>query len=306
MEDELNATIITLAGHVEVYKYRFLYFVIMFIVYMLIICSNVSIICLVLLHHNLHEPMYIFIAALLLNSILYSTNIFPKLLIDFLSAKQIITYQACLFQCFLYYSLSGSEMLLLAAMSYDRYVSICKPLQYPTIMRKTTVSLFLALAWIVPGCQLAVPVIYSANAELCNFVLNGIFCNNSAYKLHCVSSNVLSVYGVIVLVNTIFSPMVFILFTYTKILRITYRSCGEVRRKAAQTCLPHLMVLINFSCLVTYDVIIVKLESDFSKTVRLIMSLQMIVYHPLFNPIIYGLKMNEISKHFKMLLCQHR
>ncbi|KAK2840439.1 hypothetical protein Q5P01_014179 [Channa striata] len=308
MEDELNATFITLGGHVEVHKYRFLYFVIMFIVYVLVICSNTSIICLVLVNQNLHEPMYIFIAALLLNSILYSTNIYPKLLIDFLSEKQIVTYRACLFQCFLYYSLSGSELLLLAAMSYDRYVSICKPLQYPTIMRTTIVSGFLALAWIVPACQVAVPVVLSANAVLCNFVLNGIFCNNSAYKLHCVSSRVLSVYGVMVLVNTVLSPMVFILFTYTKILRITYQSSRDVRRKAAQTCLPHLLVLINFSCLVTYDVIIVKLESDFPKTARLIMTLQMIVYHPLFNPVVYGLKMKDISKQLKMLFyrCQHR
>ncbi|XP_026232718.1 olfactory receptor 6N2-like [Anabas testudineus] len=306
MEDESNATFITFSGYVEVYRYRFVYFVVMFTVYILIICSNLSIVGLIWIHQNLHEPMYIFIAALLMNSILYCANIYPKVLIDILSEKQIITYQACLVQCFLYYSLSGSELLVLAAMAYDRYLSICKPLQYPTIMRKTTICSVLSLAWIVPACQVAVPVVLSADTKLCNFVLKGIFCNNSAYKLHCMSSRSLSVYGVVVLVNVVFLPMVFILFTYTKIFLITYQKCGAVRRKAAQTCLPHLLVLMNFSCLVTYDVIIVKLESDFPTTVRLIMTLQMILYHPLFNPIIYGLKMKEISKHLKRLFFQHK
>uniref|UniRef100_A0A3B4V5H9 Olfactory receptor n=1 Tax=Seriola dumerili TaxID=41447 RepID=A0A3B4V5H9_SERDU len=301
MDDGFNATFLTLDGYVELHKYRYLYFVSMCAVYILIICSNSTIIFLIWIHQNLHEPMYIFIAALLLNSVLYSTNIYPKLFIDFLSDQQIVSYSACLFQCFLYYSLNGAEFLLLAAMAYDRYVSICKPLQYPTIMRKTTVSIFLGLAWLVPACHITLPIALSANTKLCNFTLKGIFCNNSIYKLHCVSSRALSVYGVIVLLNVTIFPVIFICFTYTKIFIITYQSCGEVRKKAAQTCLPHLLVLINFSFLVTYDVTVVKLESDFPKTVHLIMTLQVILYHPLFNPIIYGLKMKEISIHIKRL-----
>ncbi|XP_031150902.1 olfactory receptor 51E1-like [Sander lucioperca] len=304
MDSELNITYITLGGHVEVDKYRYLYFLMMFTVYILIICSNSTIVYLIWLHQNLHEPMYIFIAALLLNSVLISTNVYPKLLIDFLSEKQVISYSACLFQCFLYYSLNGSEFLLLAAMSYDRYVSICKPLQYQTIMKKTTVRIFLGLAWFVPACQVAVPVSFSANTKLCNFTLKGIFCNNSVYKLHCVSSRAITVFGVIVFFNVSILPLLFILFTYTKIFLITYQSRREVRMKAAQTCLPHLLVLISFSCLFTYDVIIDKLESELPKTIRLIMTLQVILYHPLFNPIIYGLKMKEIYNHIKKLFCQ--
>ncbi|XP_025759715.1 olfactory receptor 6N2-like [Oreochromis niloticus] len=134
---------------------------------------------------------------------------------------------------FMFYFLSSSEFLLLSAMAYDRYVSICKPLQYPAIMTTTTVSLLLCFAWLVPAC---------------------------------------------------------------------YVSCGDVRRKAVQTCLPHLLVLMNCSVLITYDVVIVKLESDFPKTARFVMTLQIITYNPLCNPIIYGLKMKEISKHLKRLL----
>ncbi|XP_030613199.1 olfactory receptor 6N2-like [Archocentrus centrarchus] len=301
--NEMNLTYIALGGHVEVEKYRYLYFVIMFTVYILIICSNSTIVWIIMIHKSLHEPMYIFIAALLLNSVLLSTVIYPKLLIDFLSEKQIILYQACLFQVFLFYVLSASELLLLTAMAYDRYVSICKPLQYPTIMRRTTVNIFLVLAWFLPAVQVAVPIAGNANTPLCNFTLKGIFCNNSVNHLYCVTSRALSVYGMVVLFNVALFPMLFILFTYTKIIIVAYQSCGNVKKKALQTCLPHVLVLINYSCLLTYDMIIVRLESEFPKTARFLMTLQVVTYNPLCNPIIYGLKMKEISKQLRTLFC---
>ncbi|XP_070771168.1 olfactory receptor 6N2-like [Enoplosus armatus] len=268
-----------------------------------IICSNSTIVYIIWIHQNLHEPMYIFIAALLINSVLFSTVVYPKLLIDFLSEKQIISYSACLFQFHVFYCLGGSEFLLLAAMSYDRYVSICKPLQYPTIMRKTTVSIFLVLAWTLPASQVTVPTALSAKEELCSFILKGVFCNNTVYKLQCVISKARFIRDMIILLNVALLPVLFIFLTYTRILIISYRSSREVRKKAAQTCLPHLIVLLNFSCLCVYDVITVGLESNFPKTVHLIMNLQIVLYHPLFNPIMYGLKMKEIYKHLRRLFC---
>ncbi|XP_062287898.1 olfactory receptor 6N2-like [Scomber scombrus] len=304
MDDELNVTYITLDGYVEVDKYRYVYFLIIFTVYILIILSNSTIVYLIWTHQNLHEPMYVFIAALLVNSVLLSTAIYPKLLIDSLSEKQIISYSACLFQFHIFYSLGGSEFLLLSAMAYDRYVSICKPLQYPVIMSKTTVSIFLVLAWLLPASQVAVPAGLSANKKLCSFSLKAIFCNNTVYKLQCVVSRAQIIHDMVILLNVALIPVLFIIFTYTRILIISYRSSRDVRKKAAQTCLPHLIVLINFSCLCAYDVITVQLESDFPKTVRLIMTLQIVMYHPLFNPVMYGLKMKEISKHLKKLFSQ--
>ncbi|XP_040912716.1 olfactory receptor 11H2-like [Toxotes jaculatrix] len=306
MDDELNVTYISLNGYVEVNKYRYVYFFIMFTIYILIICSNSTIVYLIVIHRNLHEPMYIFIAAVLLNCLLYSTTIYPKLLIDVLSEKQIISYSACVFQYFVYYSVGCSEFLLLSAMAYDRYVSICKPLQYPTIMRKTTVSIFLLLSWMLPALHISIPVIVSAESKLCNFTLNGIFCNNSIYQLQCVRSRFITIYVVVALFDLGILPTLFIIFTYTKIFIISYRSCREVRKKAAETCLPHLMVLISIFCLCVYDVTIAQVESNFPKTVSLIMTLQIVLYHPLFNPLIYGLKMKEISKQLRRLLCSSK
>ncbi|XP_029981169.1 olfactory receptor 6N2-like [Sphaeramia orbicularis] len=303
MANKLNTTYIIIDAYGEVNIYRYVYFVIIFTAYVLIICSNFTIVCLIWIHENLHEPMYVFIAALLLNSVLYSTSIYPKLLIDLLSEKQVISYSACLCQFFMFYTFGSSEFLLLAAMAYDRYVSICKPLHYTTIMTKTTISLSLILAWFLPACHTLLPVLVmvSDDIKLCDFTLKGILCNNSLYKLYCESSQALTISGGVALINVVLFPLLFILFTYSKILLISYKSCAEVRKKAAQTCLPHLLVLLSVFCLGSYDIIIVRMESDFPKTARLIMTLLLILYHPLFNPIIYGLKMKEISMHLKRL-----
>ena len=83
MDDELNVTYITLGGYVEVDKYRYVYFVILSIVYFLIICSNSTIVYLIVIHKNLHEPMYIFIAALLINSVLFSTAVYQSFWLTF-------------------------------------------------------------------------------------------------------------------------------------------------------------------------------------------------------------------------------
>ncbi|XP_026150781.1 olfactory receptor 6N1-like, partial [Mastacembelus armatus] len=186
-----------------------------------------------------------FIAALLLNSVLLTTAIYPKILFDVLSEKQIISYSACLFQWSLNYSLGASEFLLLAAMSYDRYVSICKPLQYPTIMTKTNISILLVLAWILPAGQLAVPAAMSVDTKLCNFNFRGIICNSTVYRLHCNISRILNIYGLVCFGNLLLLPVLFVLFTYIRIFIITYQSGREVRRKAAQTCLPHLIYLLH-------------------------------------------------------------
>uniref|UniRef100_A0AAQ4RIP2 Olfactory receptor n=1 Tax=Gasterosteus aculeatus aculeatus TaxID=481459 RepID=A0AAQ4RIP2_GASAC len=305
MDYRLNVTYITFGGHVEVQKYGYLYFVIMFTVYILIISSNVTIVGIIMIHKNLHEPMYIFIAALLINSVLFSTVIYPKLLIDFLSDEQIISYPACLFQWFLYYWLAASDFFFLSFMAYDRYVSICNPLKYTTIMQKTTVNIFLSSAWILPAGLFSVTIILSAKAEICQINLKGILCNSTVLTLQCVRSRILHIYGLFLFVTFLFLPLLFILFTYARILVVSYR-CKGVRRRAAQTCLPHLLVLINFSCLTAYDVLLARLEPDFSNTVGLIMALQVVIYHPIFNPIIYGLKMRRIYDHLKRLFSQYR
>ncbi|XP_047227372.1 olfactory receptor 11H2-like [Girardinichthys multiradiatus] len=301
MDDQINITYIALSGYVELNKYRYFYFFIIFTLYVLTVCSNGTILYLIWIHKNLHEPMYIFIAALLFNGLLYSTNIYPKLLIDFLSEKPLISYSACILQFFVFYSVGCSEFLLLAAMAFDRYMAICKPLRYRNTMRKSTVNIFLILAWFVPACYLEAQAILSSKAKLCKFNLEGIFCNNNIYALHCVRSKTITVVGVVALLNVVILPMIFTVFTYANIFIISYKSSKPFSKTTAETCVPHLLVLTSYFCLMTYDVIIARVESDLPKIARFVMTMQIFVYHPLFNPFIYGFKMKEINKQFKSL-----
>ncbi|CAN9498455.1 unnamed protein product [Ophioblennius macclurei] len=302
MDDDLNTTYLTIGGYVEVGKYRYVYFFVILAFYLLIILSNSAIVYVIWRHQNLHEPMYVFIAALSVNSLLFSTAVYPKFLVDFLSDRRTISYQACLFQFFLFYTLGGADFLLLATMAYDRYVSICKPLLYPSIMTKRTVTILLFLAWFLSGSQVAVSVVISGNQKLCHFTMKGIFCNNSVFRLHCKSSRVNTIYGLVVLINILVLPVLFIFFTYAKILLITFGSSRDLKKKAAETCLPHVLVLVSFSLLCVYNILAARVDLHFPKVVHLIMSLQVVLYNPLLNPIIYGVKMKEINKHLRKLV----
>ncbi|XP_033842432.1 olfactory receptor 6N2-like [Periophthalmus magnuspinnatus] len=301
MDSNANTSLITLDGYVGIEQYRALYFIVMFTAYVIVICSNVTIICLIWIHKNLHEPMYFFIAALLCNSVLFSSVTYPKMMLEILSEKQVVSYSMCLLQYFFFYALIGSEFLLLTAMAYDRYLAICKPLHYSATMKKATVIKLIVFAWVMPFCLLSVPTIVNRNKKLCNLVFEGIICNSTIYRLHCANAGFLNILGLLVLINLCFFPVLFECFTYARIFIIANSRGAVVRRKAVQTCLPHLLVLINLTCSATYDVLLVRIQTVFPKTVRLTMTFQMVLYHPLFHPIIYGLKMKEISKHLKKL-----
>uniref|UniRef100_A0A3Q2YYZ3 Olfactory receptor n=1 Tax=Hippocampus comes TaxID=109280 RepID=A0A3Q2YYZ3_HIPCM len=283
------------------YSLRYVYVMFFLALYVLILCSNCIIICLIWIHRNLHEPMYIFIAALSLNSLFFSTAIYPKLVVAVLSNQQSVSYSGCLVQVFFFYSLGSSDILLLLAMAYDRYVSICRPLQYASTMGTTCVSICLASAWFVPVCLMSVTVVVQSKQKICSVTLTGIICNATMMNIHCTLPKFLAMWTLFTLSVMAVIPVLFIFFTYFKIFMVAYHSQGEVWKKAVDTCLPHLIVLLATFSLMTFDIIIGLLESVLPKNVRLILTLQTLVYNPLLNPIIYGLKMTEIRKHIKRL-----
>lgn len=305
MEAELNTSAITLSGYEAVEQHRLLFTVLVFVLYVLILGSNSIIVYLIWVQQNLHEPMYIFIAALLVNSVLFSSSIYPKLLLDSMTGNRLISYGACLAQVFVFSSLGASEFYLLAVMACDRYASICRPLQYPALMRRTTVRVLLALSWSLPPVQLAAGTVLYLPGDLCHFTMIGFFCSSSILDLLCVMPSGAFLHDVSCLLIIGVIPVTFIVFSYSRILLISYSS-REARRKAAQTCLPHLSVLATFSCLSAFDVVVPRIQLDFPPSVRLVMTTQVVVYSPLFNPIIYGLKMKKIHKHLKRFFCQDK
>ncbi|XP_072531068.1 olfactory receptor 6N2-like [Salminus brasiliensis] len=297
-----DVSYLLLEGHVELEKYRYVYFVISLIVYLLIICCNVVVIFIVLTDKRLHEPMYIFIVALLFNSLFGTTVIYPKLLSDILSKTSVISYEGCLFQAFCVYTYGVSEFTLLSAMAYDRYVSICKPLQYATLVKISTVRKVLFVCWFVPSFEIGVLVILTYRLQLCKFKLDRIYCNNYAIvKLSCGDTTANNFYGLFILIIAVFPPVIFIIFSYAQILTVCLRNSKDFRRKALQTCLPHLIIVTSFSVTSCFEVINSRLEGNVPHIVAMIMSIENLVVPPLINPLIYGLKMQEILKRIKTL-----
>ncbi|XP_036423615.1 olfactory receptor 6N2-like [Colossoma macropomum] len=301
-----NITYLSLEGHVELEKYRYFYFVITLTVYTLIICCNSVVISVIYTNKRLHEPMYIFIAALLCNSLFGTAAFYPKVLSDFLSEKQVISHGACLFQAFCLYTYAAAEFALLSAMAYDRYVSICKPLQYATLVKLSTVKKILFFCWFVPSCEIGISIILTYR-QLCKFKLNRIYCSNyTIAKLSCGDTTVMNTYGLFALAIAVVPPMTFIIYSYVRIIDVCLKNSKDFRQKALQTCFPHLLILTTFSVTACFEVINSRFEGNVPHIFAMIMSVENMVISPLLNPIVYGLKLQEISKRIKRLIWKRK
>ncbi|XP_026879170.2 olfactory receptor 51E1-like [Electrophorus electricus] len=303
MDYSRNVTYFTLEGHIELEKYRYVYFIITLIVYLLIIFCNFVVIYVICTNKCLHEPMYIFIAALLCNALLGTTVLYPKLLIDFLSETQVVSYEACTFQSFSIYTYMSSEFTLLSAMAYDRYVSICKPFQYATLVKISTVRKILFCCWFLPTCENGIALILTYQIKICKFKLNRIYCNNNvAMKLSCGDISVRSTYGVFLIIFAIFAPFIFIVFSYVNILAVCFKNSQNFRSKALRTCLPHLLVFSSFTVTTCFEVISSRLDSNIPHVIAMLLSVENMVIPPLVNPIVYGLNVKEILNRIKRII----
>ncbi|XP_036421469.1 olfactory receptor 6N2-like [Colossoma macropomum] len=306
MDYSTNVTYLSLEGHVELEKYRYVYFVICLVVLILIICCNAVVISVIYTNERLHEPMYIFIAALLCNALFGTAAFYPKLLSDFLSETQVISHGACLFQAFCIYTYAASEFTLLSAMAYDRYLSICKPLQYATLLKMSTVKKILFFCWFVPSCEIGISIILTYR-QLCKFKLNRIYCSNySIAKLSCGDLTAVNTYGLSALPIAVCPPVMFVIYSYVRIIDICLKNSKDFRRKALQTCFPHLFIFTTFSCTACFEVINSRFEGNVPHLFAMIMSAENMVIPPLLNPIIYGLKLQEIWNRIKKMFWKRK
>ncbi|XP_072531067.1 olfactory receptor 2F1-like [Salminus brasiliensis] len=307
MNYSTNNPFLAIEGHVELQKYRYVYFLLSLIVYLMIICCNVVVIFVIYTNQRLHEPMYIFIAALLCNALSGTTAFFPKLLIDLLSEQPCISFEACTFQAFWLYTYASAEFTLLSAMAYDRYLSICKPLQYATLVNMPAVKKMLFICWVLPACENGITMILTYQLKLCRFKLNRIYCNNYAIvKLSCGDTTVNNSYGLFTLIVCVFPPVFFVIYSYVRILDVCLKNSKEFRRKALQTCFPHLFIFISFSVTSCFEVINSRLEANMPQIFAMILSIENVVIPPLINPIMYGLKMQEILNTIKKMIWKRK
>ncbi|XP_076002314.1 olfactory receptor 10J5-like [Genypterus blacodes] len=285
---------------------KYLFFMIVMALYILIVCSNIMLIVVICINRSLHEPMYLFLCSLFVNEVFGSTGLFPLLLVQILSEVHTVSASLCLLQVFCIYTYAAGEFATLSVMSYDRYLSICHPLQYNTLMTHNKVATLIALAWLIPFIIVLILTLLILPLPQCGNIIDKVYCDNySLVKLACSDTTVNNVYGLIAMVSTIICPVILIFYTYIKILKVCFSGSKQTRQKAVSTCTPHLASMLNFCFGCSFEVF----QSRFNMnnvhiTLRIFLSVYFLTCQPLLSPVLYGLNLSKISRICKRMVCR--
>lgn len=296
--DNITSPYFNLTMFFNIGHYRYLAFVLCFILYAFIVFANVIIIVVIARENALHEPMYIFIMCLAANSLYGSAGFFFRFLKDLLSSTHLISRPGCFTQIYVIYTYASYELTLLSIMAYDRYVAVCQPLHYHSKITKRSVMLLIALASIYPAFSVAACVYLSSMLPLCGNVIPKVFCANwPVVKLSCVPTWINNLIGMFVSVTTVFLPLAFVLYTYGRIFLICRKRSSEFKSKVVHSCLPHIITFVNYSITVFCDVALSRIDLEsLNPFIAVVLSLEFVVIPPLVNPLVYGLKLPEIRK----------
>nr|XP_046260319.1 olfactory receptor 2K2-like [Scatophagus argus] len=269
--------------------------------YSVILLVNGALIVIIVLEEKLHEPMYIFLCNLCINSLYGTSAFYPKFLFDLLSNSHVISYAGCLLQIFVIYSYASTEFSILALMAYDRYVAICRPLEYHSVMTKQKVVFLVCFSRLVPLLCITTIIIMTSRLELCGSHIEKLYCENwSVLKLSCKSIAVNNVVGFII-IFFYFGHDIFIVCSYVQLVKSALKS-REGRRKFMQTCVPHLLCLLNVTVALLFDLMYTRYgSSSVSQSLKNFMAIEFLMIPPILNPIIYGLKLTQIRNSFASL-----
>ncbi|XP_057708548.1 putative gustatory receptor clone PTE03 [Corythoichthys intestinalis] len=289
---------------VNIDSYRYPALVTCLLLYIFIVCANSAVVLTIWREKTLHEPMYIFVASLSLNALYGSMGFFPRFLLDLSSNVHLISRAACFTQIYIIYSYAGHEMTMLCLMAYDRYLAVCHPLHYHTRMTVKKALTLVTLAWVLLVFFLIIIISLSAPLPLCGNEIQKVFCANwNVVKLSCVPTVVNNIVGMFITISTVFLPLVFVLFTYTRIISVTWKRSATFKRRVFQSCLPHVVSFVIYSIAIFCDISLSRYDVDeMNPVVPIILSLEFVVIPPLLNPLLYGLKLSGIRRNiFRML-----
>ncbi|XP_025051077.1 olfactory receptor 1020-like [Alligator sinensis] len=301
-----NKTAITefiLLGFGELPELRFLLFLLFLVIFVMTMVGNILIIVLVVIDQHLHTPMYFFLVSLSCLETCNSSNILPRLLASFLTGDRAVTFTDCLTQYYFFGCLAATECYLLAAMSYDRYIAICKPLHYATIM-STSLCLQLSAGVWISG--------FLTNTILTGLIVNLVFCGPKEIdhffcdafplmKLSCSDTHLAGLATSTVAFVCSLPPFLLTLTSYICIIITILRiPSTRGRKKAFSTCSSHLIVVTVFywSILTVY----VLPYNDKLKDMSKVFSVFFTVLTPMINPHIYSLRNKEVKKALRQIV----
>uniref|UniRef100_A0A8C3W010 Olfactory receptor n=1 Tax=Catagonus wagneri TaxID=51154 RepID=A0A8C3W010_9CETA len=284
-----------------------IFFVVILFLYLLTLVGNLTIILLSSLDARLHTPMYFFLSNLSSLDLAFTTSSVPQMLVNLWGSDKTISYAGCVTQLYVFLWLGATECILLVVMAYDRYVTVCRPLHYTAIMNPRRCWLLAAIAWLGGLGNSVVQSTFTVQLPLCgNWRLDSFLCEEPAViKLACgdTSLNEAVLSGVCTFFTAI--PLGLIVISYCHIARavLQIRSV-EGRRKAFNTCLSHLLVVLLFYGSAIYGYLLPARTSsqDQGKFISLFYS----VVTPMVNPLIYTLRNKEVKGALRRLLAKGR
>ena len=266
------------------------------IIYMTSVVGNLGMVILTKVDSRLQTPMYFFLRHLALTDLGYSTTVGPKMLVNFLVDQNKILYNFCAIQGAFYIMFIISELFILAAMSYDRYVAICNPLLYTVIMSKKACWMLVAISYVYSTFVSLLVTIKIFNLSFCGYnVIKHFYCD-CLPLISLLCSNTQEIELIILIfagVNVILSLPI-ILMSYLLILVAILRmNSAEGRHKAFSTCGSHLTVVTVFFGALIF--MYAQPESSHSFDTDKMASIFYTLVIPMLNPLIYSLKNKDVK-----------
>ncbi|XP_065447065.1 olfactory receptor 10K1-like [Chrysemys picta bellii] len=300
--NESTVSLFLLLGFSSLEERQVLLFLVFSPVYVIILTSNITIMAAISVDRSLHTPMYFLLFALSFSETCTTMAVVPKLLVSLLSGNQTISFLGCAAQMFCFFGFGGTNCFLLSAMAYDRYVAICKPLQYPVVInRRVCVEL------VAVSCATGFLIALGISSLIFSLPFCGpnairhFFCDISpVLRLACSDHHIIGIAIVFLCAFVLLGTFTGIILSYIYILAAILKIHSATgRHKTFSTCASHLIVVItHFSC--AFFVYLIP-KSTASLDEDTLIALSYTLFSPMLNPVVYSLRNREVKSALRKL-----